>query len=411
MTGAIFDSIPKDVLKICRRLRDEGQRGWVVGGCVRDLLRGARAKDWDIATDAEPERVQKLFRKVIPTGIKHGTVTVLMAGTPYEVTTLRGEGAYEDGRRPTSVVFLQDITEDLARRDFTFNAIALDPLERQVIDPFGGEQDLRDRRLRAVGDPHARFCEDGLRILRAARFAATLECEVDAATLEAMGAPEPLATLAKVSAERIHDEWLKTMRAARPSIAFDLMLDRGVMAIVAPELAALKSSDAWPRGLRAMDRLETAVPRLAALLAALGAETAEQLLERLKFSNEHRKRITMAIRHHAVDPSLEGADLRRWLQAVTPAHLDDALALAGALGDPSHPTQALGLRAREELAAGVPLTTKDLAITGKDLMVELSLKPGPHLGVLLKSLLEACIEDPSLNTREALLERAREEAP
>lgn len=410
MTEGIFDSIPNDVLKICQRLRDEGQRGWVVGGCVRDLLRGAPAKDWDIATDAEPKRVQKLFRKVIPTGIKHGTVTVLMSGTPYEVTTLRGEGAYEDGRRPTSVVFLQDITEDLARRDFTFNAIALDPLERQIIDPFGGERDLRDRRLRAVGDPHARFCEDGLRILRAARFAATLECEVDPATLLAMGAPEPLATLAKVSAERIHDEWLKTMRATRPSIAFGLMQTRGVMTIIAPELAALADAPAWTRGLRAMDDLGGAVRRLAALLAGLGAESAEGLLERLKFSNDHRKAITMAIAHHDVDPSLEGPDLRRWLQSVTAAHLDDAVAVACALSDDRDPIDALGARARAELEAAVPLTTKDLAITGKDLMTELSLKPGPQLGVLLKGLLEACIEDPSTNTRARLLERARREA-
>lgn len=408
MTEAIFDSIPKDVLKICQRLRDEGQRGWVVGGCVRDLLRGAPAKDWDIATDAEPKRVQKLFRKVIPTGIKHGTVTVLMNGTPYEVTTLRGEGAYEDGRRPTSVVFLQDITEDLARRDFTFNAIALDPLERRVIDPFEGERDLRDRRLRAVGDAHARFCEDGLRILRAARFAATLECDVDPDTLQAMGASEPLATLAKVSAERIHDEWLKTMRAARPSIAFGLMQDRGVMTVIAPELAALADDPAWTSSLHAMDGLDGAVRRLAALLSALGPDTAETLLERLKFSNEHRKAITMAVAHHEVDPSLEGPALRRWLQSVTPAHLDDALAVAGALSDA--PIDALGNRARAELEAGVALTTKDLAVTGRDLMTELSLKPGPHLGVLLKALLEACIEDPRLNTRTGLLERARQEA-
>jgi len=410
MTEAFFDSIPHDVLKICQRLRDEDQRGWVVGGCVRDLLRGASAKDWDIATDAEPERVQRLFRKVIPTGIKHGTVTVLMKGIPYEVTTLRGEGAYEDGRRPSSVVFLQDITEDLARRDFTFNAIALDPLDRQVIDPFGGEKDLRDRRLRAVGDPHARFCEDGLRILRAARFAATLECEVDAPTLQAMGAPEPLATLAKVSAERIHDEWLKTMRAARPSIAFDLMIRQGVMAVIAPELADRAPTD-MERSLRAMDRLDAPVPRLAALLVGLGPDPAERLLQRLKFSNEHRKGITMAIRHHGVDLRLEGAALRRWLQAVTPAHLEDALALALALADAAGPAEALGSRARAELAAGVPLTTKDLAITGKDLMNELSLEPGPFLGVQLQALLEACVEDPSLNTREALLDRARREAP
>jgi len=410
MTEAVFDSIPSEVLKICRCLREGGQRGWVVGGCVRDLLRGATAKDWDIATDAEPQRVQKLFRKVIPTGIKHGTVTVVMGGTPYEVTTLRGEGVYEDGRRPSSVVFLQDITEDLARRDFTFNAIAIDPLERRLVDPFDGQRDLRDRRLRAVGDAHARFCEDGLRILRAARFAATLECEVDTATLDAMGAAEPLATLAKVSAERIHDEWIKTMRAARPSIAFELMRSRGVMAVIAPNLAAVEAR-AWKRGLDAMDRLKGTVRRLAALLAPLGDERAERLLERLKFSNEHRRSVTMAIRHYAAGPTLAGAELRRWLQVVTPNHVEDAMGLAVAIADDAErpALEALRARAQAQLEAGVPLTTKDLAVTGKDLIAALSLRPGPQLGVILRELLEACVEDPSVNTRDDLLARAREQ--
>ena len=148
--------IARPVLDICKELRNAGERAWVVGGCVRDTLRGQRVNDWDVATTARPEKVQKVFRKVIPTGIEHGTVTVLWKGAAYELTTLRGEGVYSDGRRPDSVVFVEDIDRDLARRDFTVNAIAYDPVDGHVADPFGGLSDMRDEILRAVGEPSER---------------------------------------------------------------------------------------------------------------------------------------------------------------------------------------------------------------------------------------------------------------
>src|SRR5512133_1169281 len=170
----LIDLVPEDVLGICRRLREEGKRGWVVGGCVRDLLRGRPAKDWGVCTDAHPEEAVSFFRKVIPTGIQHGTVTVVKHGVHYEVTTLRGEGAYSDGRRPDKVEFVDDISADLARRDFTVNAMAIDPVDGHLIDPWEGRKDLERRVLRAVGDPNERFAEDGLRVLRAARFSAPL---------------------------------------------------------------------------------------------------------------------------------------------------------------------------------------------------------------------------------------------
>ena len=207
--SALLSQVPEDVLGICRRLREQGKRGWIVGGCVRDLVRGQPAKDWDIATDARPEEVVRSFRKVIPTGIQHGTVSVLVRGTPYEVTTLRGEGAYSDGRRPDSVEFVDDITADLARRDFTFNAMAIDPLEGQLIDPFEGKKDLEAKVVRAVGVAAERFGEDGLRVLRAARFAATLECTIDLETERAMGDERSLATFRRVSAERVRHSVMK----------------------------------------------------------------------------------------------------------------------------------------------------------------------------------------------------------
>ena len=174
--------IARPVLDICKELRSAGERAWVVGGCVRDTLRGEPVNDWDVATTARPKKVQKVFQKVIPTGIDHGTVTVLWKGQPFEVTTLRGEGAYSDGRRPDHVVFVEDIDRDLARRDFTVNALAYDPVDGQLVDPFGGLTDMQDKVLRAVGEPSERFQEDGLRILRGARFVATLDFELEPGT-------------------------------------------------------------------------------------------------------------------------------------------------------------------------------------------------------------------------------------
>ena len=173
--------IPKDVFGLCDKLRASGKRSWIVGGCVRDMLLGRAVADWDLCTDAKPEELVKIFPRAIPTGIEHGTLTVVVSGKHYEVTTLRGETTYSDGRRPDAVHFVSDIVADLARRDFTFNAIALDPLDGTIIDPFEGRKDLAARILRAVGDPLQRFGEDGLRVLRAARFAATLEVDLDPA--------------------------------------------------------------------------------------------------------------------------------------------------------------------------------------------------------------------------------------
>jgi tRNA nucleotidyltransferase (CCA-adding enzyme) len=445
----IFAAIPEDVLGICQRLRDQGKRGWVVGGCVRDVLLGRPAKDWDVATDARPEEVLTYFRKVIPTGIKHGTVTVLVRGKPYEVTTLRGEGAYQDGRRPTEVRFLDDITEDLARRDFTMNAIAVDPLEQRVIDPFDGKRDLDARLLRAVGEPAKRFAEDGLRILRGARFAAVLECVVEPATLAAMGETQALATYAKVSAERIHDEWMKALGAGAPSIAFELMRTTGMLAITCPELCEgfgceqnrWHAFDVWGHTMAVLDACEgDRVLRLAALLhdvgkprsrefsdktndytfynhEAIGATMADAILKRLRASNEDRSRVVELVRHHLIcyAPEWTDAAVRRWLRRVTPQLSADLLALGRAdargKGRPVDEDIArldeLSARAAALLAAGAALTPRDLAVDGRGLMDELGLPPSRLIGTLQRYLVELVTDDPSLNTRERLLDEAR----
>lgn len=448
-TAALRAAVPDDVLTICRRLREKGKRSWVVGGCVRDVLRGVPAKDWDIATDARPEEVKRAFSRVVPTGIQHGTVTVVLGHEPYEVTTLRGEGAYHDGRRPTEVVFLDDIVEDLARRDFTMNAIAFDPLDGHLVDPFNGQGDLHRRVLRAVGEPLARFTEDGLRILRGARFAALLGCEVEPGTRAAMGHERALSTFRQVSVERVHDEWHKTMLATRPSVGFQIMADAGMLAVHCPELVESigceqnrwHAYDVWNHTLACVDACEPdPVLRIAALLhdvakprtrarsdktqdftffnhEIVGADMAAAIARRLKFSGEETKRIVSLVRHHLIcyAPSWSDAGVRRWLRRVTPELAGDLYRLgradAAAKGRDFQRDldgiEELRARVAHVLEAGQALSARELAIDGNDLMRELSLPPGRVIGELLTALLEVVTDEPEANERERLLDHAR----
>src|SRR5512132_3084200 len=208
-------AVPQDVMAVLRALRAAGKQAWLAGGAVRDLLRGRSAQDFDVATDALPAEVVGLFPKVIPTGAQHGTVTVLSGEHKVEVTTFRGEGPYLDGRRPSSVTFLGEIDGDLARRDFTVNAMAWDPIAGVLRDPFSGVEDLRRSRLRAVGDPLERFREDGLRPLRAVRFACTLRLAIVPATRRAIS--DSLVTFQRVASERVRDELVKLLLRGAPA--------------------------------------------------------------------------------------------------------------------------------------------------------------------------------------------------
>src|SRR5574337_1028162 len=210
--------------QVCQILHDAGYQAYIVGGCVRDLLLGVKPKDWDITTNATPEKVMEIFPKTYPTGLQHGTITVAMGeGTEnhFEVTTFRVEGKYEDGRHPTEVFFVMNVEQDLGRRDLTINAIAYDPINEKLVDPFDGIHDLQHKVIRAVGLPEARFQEDGLRIMRVARFAARFDYKVDDMTFQGMSTS--LETLKKVSKERMKDELCKTLRSSNPNRGLDVL--------------------------------------------------------------------------------------------------------------------------------------------------------------------------------------------
>jgi tRNA nucleotidyltransferase (CCA-adding enzyme) len=441
-------AVPPDVHALCERLRGKGKRAWIVGGCVRDLLLGRAASDWDVATDARPEELLSIFPRAIPTGIDHGTVTVVKDGRHYEVTTLRGEGTYTDGRRPDWVEFVDDITADLARRDFTVNAIAIEPTDGKLIDPHGGRADLEARVLRAVGKARERFAEDGLRVLRAARFVATLEMDLDPET-EAAIRPT-LETFRKVAQERVRDEWLKAMKARTPSRAFEVMRRTGILEITCPELLLgvgmeqnrWHAYDVWKHGVSCMDAAPAdPVLRIAALLHdvgkpatrqwsdktkdytfydhdRVGAEIAGPIAERLRFSNDERARIVSLVKHHLFHYSADWTDaaVRRWIRRVGTDRVEDLYALNDAdvrakgrdFDDDLRALADLKDHVARVLAAGAALSTRELAVNGNDLIKELGLAPGRIIGQVLEALLEEVIGGELVNEREPLLARARE---
>lgn len=409
---------PEAVLHVLRRLGAAGYRSWLVGGAVRDLLlhRGRDANDFDVATPALPHQVAALFPKVIPTGIEHGTVTVLVSGEPIEVTTFRGEGAYADGRRPESVTFHEDLEADLARRDFTMNALALDPLAGEFRDPFGGEADLGRRLVRAVGDPVARFGEDGLRPMRAVRFAAQLGYDLDPATQAAI--PGALPVVRKVSRERVADELTRLVIAPDAARGVQLMRATGLLGVVLPALAARPDQEVE----HAISVL-TATPaepalRLAALLHGLSAGEVGRTLVELRLSRRVSDETAALVRAHACRlaggralPSTP-ADVRRWLSEAGPDRAASLVDLARAeAAAPVQQESADGARREvEHLAEAIarirrdrdPLTTQELALDGRAVMRILGAGPGPHVGEALRHLLERVLADPGENREDQL---------
>lgn len=414
--------IPGDVLEIASTLEAAGHEAWCVGGAVRDTLLGVPNTDYDIATSATPEEVKALFKKTIPVGERFGTVAVRIRRRTHEVTTFRRD-VQTDGRHAV-VEYGASLDDDLARRDFTINAIAYHPLRHEWRDPFDGSRDLDRRLVRAVGDPAQRFREDYLRILRAIRFAARFEFAIDPATWEAIQAEAP--GLAQLSAERVREEWFKGLRTARsiPRL-LELWITSGAARIWLPELLggsgaatapAPRAGGAAAAGHSSVGRLADRDAMLSALERLVGSGSPRDpvlltmllcldpvaALVRLKASNAEIARAA-AVLTGSPEPEGDGpVAVRRWMAAVGDA-VDDLTALwhfrhgAPPLWEPV----VRGIRER-----GEPITRKQLAVTGNDL-VSIGIPAGPGLGGVLDRLLALVVDDPSLNTREVLLARAR----
>lgn len=389
------------------RLHTAGYAAYAVGGCVRDSLLGQTPHDWDLCTSATPEQVLELFGKAhcIPTGLQHGTVTVKHGGELYEITTFRTEGAYSDGRHPDHVAFVPDVKEDLARRDFTINAMAYNA-EEGLIDPFGGQNDLAVGIVRAVGEPQRRFEEDALRILRLYRFAARFGFAIDPATGQAARAL--CRHLDCVSEERIAEELSRLLAAPAPGA----YLEAEVLAVIFPELDAAE----LPESRRILDALEPGmehVPvRLAALLCPLGEAGVRAALKRLKCSNALTGTVATLVREAAA--GMPGAALtltaRRFLSRYDLATITDLTALCSA----RHPEQAEAFAALQQEAARLVETNaccriNQLAVNGRDLM-DAGIRPGPGLRRVLDALLEQVLTGQLPNEKAALLAAAAQVA-
>ncbi len=395
-------------------LHAAGYAAYAVGGCVRDSLLGRTAHDWDLCTSALPQQVMELFgaEQCIPTGLQHGTVTIKYGGQLYETTTFRTEGSYTDGRHPDAVQFVPDVREDLARRDFTINAMAYNEAEG-LVDPFGGQADLQNGLLRAVGEPQQRFTEDALRILRLYRFAARFGFALDAATARAARQLAP--HLDCISAERIQEELAKLLAAPQPGA----YLEPAVLAVVLPELtpealtAAKPVVDACPAG-------EENLPvRWAALLGALGETDTRRVLKRLRCSNACIEETAVLVRETAGESvcrsfSEEKASahpgdfhIRQLLGRYGLCTVERLCALCAALHPQNAPACALAAqRARQLEANGACCRVSQLAVNGRDLMA-VGIPAGPALRRVLEALLDGVISAEYPNEKTALLAAAQ----
>lgn len=377
--------VPAEVLFVCRTLQQAGHQAVVVGGAVRDSVLGRTPHDWDVATSALPDQMIALFPRVILTGLKHGTVTIVAGNQMIETTSFRAEGGYSDGRRPDYVKLGVRLEVDLSRRDFTINAMAYDPIADALIDPFGGSADARNRYIRAVGIPQQRFQEDGLRVMRAVRFAAVLQFTLDSETLAAI--PSALDNLARVSVERVHDELLKLLAAQRPSIGLFPAYNSGILRTILPEVTD------WPTATALVDRL-SALPlaRFGAIL--LFASDPRKVMSRWKLSNVEKQRLTNIIKYAEGWKYMPSpADIRRFISKVGREYLVDLY--------PFWPTEIVQ-QFGSILAEYPPLTISDLDITGDDVIRVLGVK-GRQVGQALQEALQAVLENPAMNRRHHLL--------
>ena len=435
-------NLPVNVKEIITTLENAGYEAYAVGGCVRDTLLNKEPDDWDITTSATPEEAKALFPRTIDTGIQHGTITVLIGKETYEVTTYRIDGEYEDSRHPKEVIFTSNLLEDLKRRDFTINAMAYND-RSGIVDAFDGMQDLENKSIRCVGNPKERFTEDALRMMRAVRFSGQLGYEIEPATAEAVKELAP--TLSRISAERICTELVKLMVSEHPEYlqkAFEL----GMTKIFMPEFdAAMETIQNNPHhcynvGEHILHSLmhvrKDKVLRLAILFHDLGkartrttddngidhfyghadisAQIADDVMKRLRFDNDTRHKVIKLVKYHDLKMALTPTGVRKAIvklsEELFPLLLEVKRADFLAQSIYQRDEKEAELSKIERIYAQILeekncVSLKTLAITGSDLIAA-GMKPGKEIGEVLQKLLEAVLEDPTLNTKERLLKKA-----
>jgi tRNA nucleotidyltransferase (CCA-adding enzyme) len=434
--------LPTKVNQIICRLQHEGFDAYAVGGCVRDTILGRTPQDWDITTSAKPQQVKALFSHTIDTGIQHGTVTVMLDHEGFEVTTYRIDGEYEDARHPKEVIFTGNLRDDLRRRDFTINAMAYNDTTG-LVDVFGGVQDLRTGVVRCVGNAHDRFGEDALRMLRAVRFSAQLGFVIEPQTKQAIA--DLAANLSKISSERIQMELVKLLLSDNPQ-EMRTVYELGLTAVFLPEFDRMMETPqntkhhCYSVGEHTLVSLQEIPPervlRLTMLLHDIakpdfrktdeagqdhfkghpgaGAELAKKIMHRLKFDNSTTDSVCRLIRYHDDRPAVTPRNVRRAISRIGTENMEQLFAVKRA------DTMAQSLYRRDEKLAYIDeyermyhqiclenqcVQKKDLAINGRDL-IDMGMQPGKEIGDVLDSLFEEVLDDPSLNTREQLLNMA-----
>lgn len=433
--------LPSDVQQVLAQLRQAGFEAYVVGGCLRDVMLQLEPKDWDVTTNALPNQIQQVFPKSLYLNA-FGTVTVRSGQTEVEVTTYRADGAYSDHRHPDQVQFGVSLQEDLARRDFTVNALAYDG--EQIIDEFHGQADVQKALIRAVGDPAQRFQEDALRMLRAIRFASQLRFKIEAQTFQAISTQRDLIT--HVSAERIRDELVKMLQTEDPLLAIWQLHVTGLLPLIIPELEegvgveqnlhhiytvfahnifALQfcPSDDWRVRLAALlhDVGKPAVKQGTGKNSTfhqhehIGAKLTRQIMKRLAFSNDDTNTVVHLVKHHMFYYNIgeiTDAGVRRLIQRVGIENINDLMAvrIADRMGSGVYkdkPYKLIELEKRIEYVQKDPISTSMLVFDGNDAMQLFGWKPGARIGVLLHRLLDEVLEDPKRNTKEYLTDRAK----
>lgn len=432
--------IPVLVQSVLAALESAGYEAYVVGGSVRDALRGVEPHDWDVATNATPEQIQTVFKHTLYEN-RFGTVVVRLGELDIEVTTYRVDGEYSDHRRPSTVSYTSSLIEDLARRDFTINAMAY---RDKLIDPFDGAYDIQRRLIRTVGHPNDRFNEDALRMLRAVRFASTFGYHIADRTRDGIRAKANLA--GNLSGERVQQELVKMLAVSKPSIAFRMLSEVGLLIWLCPEIEVAKDTpqdkevvkNVFDHLMMAVDASPNGDPllRLACLLhdigkpdtddgeghfyghEYLGEVMAKRIMRRWKFDNDSITRVTRLIRHHMFwfQEDWTPSAIRRFIRNVGMENMPDLFAVrradnyasGGRRGQGTERVLAsLEQRMTAEMTAANAFSIKDLKVNGTDIMTEFQMKPGPEVGRVLRELFEMVTDDPALNEREKLLELAK----